>query len=387
MGLPIAYNLRLLRSARRLSQKKVAQAAGISVTAYQNIESGRAEPKVSTLQSIARALDVRLEDLVVPAPVLKGVRFRAFKRLKRREQVIVDVARRLADYNALEEMLGERRPYLLEDLTHSEAVLACPRGIQRAIAAAEATRNALGLGPDEPIRDICGLLEKAGVKVLPVSVASDGFFGLSVAPWDGGPAIAVNVWEQISVERWIFTAAHELGHLLLHLSAYDVSQVEEDSGEEEEANAFASYFLMPQPVFRREWQKTVGLPFVERVMKVKGIFHVSYRTVLYRLAETTSLGDDAWRLFNYRYRRVRGESLQAAQEPEPLAADSFQASLAEPLRRREPEAISRWDFVPARLDGLVRKAIETEQITVGRAAEILRIPHEEMRARMASWVS
>src|SRR5690606_22229521 len=138
---------RRLRSARGLSQIKVAQAAGISVTAYQNIEAGRAEPKVSTLQSIARALDARIEDLVLPAPTLKGVRFRAFKRLKRREQVLVDVARQLADYNALEVMLGEKRPYLLQDLPQSEAVLELPRGIRRATAVAEKARAALGLDP------------------------------------------------------------------------------------------------------------------------------------------------------------------------------------------------------------------------------------------------
>lgn len=46
---------------------------------------------------------------------------------------------------------------------------------------------------------------------------SDDFFGLSIGPADGGPAVVVNVWDGISVERWIFTAAHELGHLVLHL--------------------------------------------------------------------------------------------------------------------------------------------------------------------------
>jgi len=35
------------------------------------------------------------------------------------------------------------------------------------------------------------------------------------------------VWERLSVERWIFTAAHELGHLLLHLDAYDVSKTDD----------------------------------------------------------------------------------------------------------------------------------------------------------------
>jgi len=57
--------------------------------------------------------------------------------------------------------------------------------------------------------DVCELLEDNGVKVYPLCIANDEFFGLSVAKDDGGPAVVVNVWERISVERWIFTAAHD----------------------------------------------------------------------------------------------------------------------------------------------------------------------------------
>lgn len=50
---------------------------------------------------------------------------------------------------------------------------------------------------------------------------SDDFFGLLIGPTDGGPAVVVNVWDGISVERWILTAADELGHLVPHLGSYD----------------------------------------------------------------------------------------------------------------------------------------------------------------------
>src|SRR5690606_30495530 len=104
------------------------------------------------------------------------------------------------------------------------------------------------------------LLESSGVKVYPISLASDAFFGLSVAADEGGPAIVVNVWDRISVERWIFSAAHELGHLLRHLDAYDVRHHEEKPDEEKEANEFAAHFLMPEHLFRQEWEDTCGLP-------------------------------------------------------------------------------------------------------------------------------
>jgi len=82
--------------------------------------------------------------------------------------------------------------------------------------------------------------------VYPLNLVSDSFFGLSVAEDDGGPAIIVNVWERISVKRRIFSAAHELGHLLLHLDAYNVEESAEDKVQEREADVFASHFLMPE---------------------------------------------------------------------------------------------------------------------------------------------
>lgn len=65
--------------------------------------------------------------------------------------------------------------------------------------------------------------------------------------------MVVNVWDRVSVERWIFTAAHELGHLLLHLTSYQVDESTEDKGQEVEANTFASHLLMPEETFRKEW--------------------------------------------------------------------------------------------------------------------------------------
>ena len=88
------------------------------------------------------------------------------------------------------------------------------------VTVAQAARRSVGLGPEEPVRDVCRLLEDNGVKLLLLETNQDSFFGLSVGMRDGGPAVVVNTWDRISVERWIFTAAHELGHLLLHPSEY-----------------------------------------------------------------------------------------------------------------------------------------------------------------------
>jgi Zn-dependent peptidase ImmA (M78 family)/DNA-binding XRE family transcriptional regulator len=375
MSSAIGSNLRRLRAAQRMTQAEVASAAGITRLGYRNLEAGHSLPRAETLQALARALAVGVQDLVTPASELRHVRFRSFQRLNSREQILFEVGRRLRDFNEIEEILGDQIEPSLPlggDLSPAKA--------------AGATRERFGLGPSEPVRDICGLLEANGVKVLPLRVASDAFFGLSVAAADGGPAIAVNVWERISVERWIFTAAHELGHLVLHLEDYDVVQKEEEKRQEREANLFASHFLMPQEVFAKEWGETRGMALVDRVLKVKRMFRVSYRTVLYRLSEAGPDGPEVWRRFQVDIKRRTGRALLKDDEPEALAADAFRASFPESSRAGEPEDLSPADFMEDRLCRLVRRAVERAEITLARGAEVLGLPLEEMRQLSASWM-
>lgn len=378
----IGQNVKRWRVARGLSQAALASRAGLSRAGLQKIEQGSSIPRASTLRSIAHVLEVRVADLTRPVAALQAVRFRAHKRLAHRENVLAEVSLLLDDFNELEEITGERVPYRLRTL--AQELAGASSGYDRAVYAARRAREALGLAPEESIRDLGGLVESAGVKLLLPRLSSDGFFGLSIAEESGGPAIAVNVWDRISVERWIFTTAHELGHLLLHLDAYDVNKVDEDPDEEREASIFASHFLMPESVFRKEWEEAYGLPLVDRVLKVKRMFRVSYRTVLYRLIENGTYGPELWHLFASEYRRKTGKSLRGADEPAPLSASLFLSGRG--LKSEEPEHLSWADFVPDRKYALVRKALERELISLSRAAEVLHLDLTQMRQLAAGWL-
>ena len=179
---------------------------------------------------------------------------------------------------------------------------------------ASEARKELGLEADEPILDICSLLEQAGVKLFPYNYASDEFFGLSVGPKDNGPAIIVNTWERISTERKIFSAAHELGHLLMHISGYSIDNISEDRQQEAEADLFTGYFLMPKKGFDKEWDAAAGLHFLDRVMKVKYIFKVSYKTVLYRLIHLGVADKTIWKKFNLAFEQYYGKRLSHKEE-------------------------------------------------------------------------
>lgn len=380
----LSANLRRVRTAKRRSQGDVADAAGLSRVGYRNIEAGTAAPRVETLLKIAAALEVRVDELLVPVRQLKAVRFRAQKKMTTRGELLATVARWLDDYNELEKLLERTRSFGFASVRSK--VNRLPKGEARAKKAAALAREAINVGEREGIRDICGLLEDHGVKVFTPKLASEGFFGLSVAEADGGPAIIVNVWERLSVERWIFTAAHELGHLLLHLDAYDVEKSDEDPAQEKEADVFASYFLMPEKVFADELRDARGLPLLRLVFKLKRIFRVSWKSVLYRIASQSEDGGRLWGRFQAEYRALTGKTIGGTEEPDGLVAHDFRSVRPSPKAADEPEHLVEGDFVEDRLYRLVRAAIEDGHISMGRGAEVLGTDLETMRDLANSWV-
>jgi Zn-dependent peptidase ImmA (M78 family)/DNA-binding XRE family transcriptional regulator len=374
----LTANLVRLRTAKKFSQGKVAEAAGLSRAAYRSIETGKSVPRMDSLVAIADVLQVKLETLLTAVRELRSVRFRASKKMTTRVEILAEVSRWLTDYIELEELLDE----------HSESDLPKIRKGTSPTIAAEKLRNHFGLDTRQAVPDICALFESDGIKVFTPSIASDVFFGLSVGPDDGGPAIVVNTWDRISVERWIFSAAHELGHLLLHLDkhTYDAKRTDEDKAQEKEADQFASHFLMPGKEFEIRWEQSRGLPFIDRVFKLKRVFRVSYKTVLYRVSEIT--GDKSvWPQFHARYKRRYSRTLPHHDEPEGLPSEDFWGPAPVTKGAHEPERSSSFYFVGERLYRLVREGVEDGKISMGRAASILGKSLPEMREIANSWVS
>ena len=373
-GVCIAANLARLRLDKDLTQGDLALDAGLSRVALGRIERGAVLPRAKTLYALAKALAVPVSELVTSVHPLESVRFRAKAQVRSREQILAEVSKWLQAYAWLEAELGEQADFRFDK--------AKPTDSDSASAVARAARQAVGVAPDAAVRDICGLLEAGGVKILLLQTRRDSFFGLSVGQRDRGPAVVVNTWDRISVERWIFTAAHELGHLLLHPHEYrrEATTLPEDA--EREADEFASEFLMPEEAFAKEWEATSGHSLLSRVLKVKRIFRVSYKTVLYRLVQSRRETSKVWQVFQSQHCAYYGKPLRKADEPRALGKSEFAWSWE---RAGEPAGLSRHDFMDDRLSRLVRKALERERISVGRAAEILRLDREDMRRLAAEW--
>ena len=362
----IAENLKRLRIYQELTQQKLAEQCSIKYSSYRNYEAGKTIPKVDTLINLARGLNVPLQELLAPVQPLTHIRFRATKKMRVREKVIADVSRWLNNFNYLESILDMKQDNILDKFSNN--------GYNDLKELAQDVRKLFGLEPDEIIHDICALLESKGIKILQINIDSDDFFGLSVAKDSEGPAVIVNVNKKTPVERWIFTAAHELGHLILHKDSFDFKQEKEDKEQENEASRFASYFLMPDRMFRKKWEESSGSSLYHRIVHVKRIFKVSYKTIIYRLQDNYNYDKQRLHMmFNNEYRILHNKVLRFKTEP---------YSIAESRNSRE----LRYDFIESRLKKLVRIAVESEKISFSRGAEILNISINDFRQLAENWI-
>ena len=359
----LAKNIYRLRKASGLKQDEVAERAGLSRAAYLAIEKGKVNARSETLHKIAEAFNVSIRDLFIDLPELKSVRFRMKKiteqKRKAREQEIIKIALWLKDYNYLEKELGKKQEYKLAKIKEKDPVKLALK-----------VREHLGLDANEPIKDIYEVVNAAGIKLHLAEMPMDDFFGVSIGEEDGGPAISVNVSKGISVERQIFTVAHEMAHLILHKESFRPEMFDDEPDEEREADRFAGYFLMPDEEFKKALERCKGMHWFDAILTVKRYFRVSYLTVIRRLLDLGMTDNTIYQKFNTEYLRRYNVSLKNHQEPVAL---------------REPDTSSNNILVEERLHSLVREAVEKDIITISRAAEILNISHHDMNTLANSW--
>src|SRR5579871_814378 len=63
-ALRLGRNVKLLRDARGLTQSQIARLAGLPRATWANVETGAANPTLSVLHRVARALQVSVEELL-----------------------------------------------------------------------------------------------------------------------------------------------------------------------------------------------------------------------------------------------------------------------------------------------------------------------------------
>jgi Zn-dependent peptidase ImmA (M78 family)/transcriptional regulator with XRE-family HTH domain len=143
---------------------------------------------------------------------------------------------------------------------------------QNPVIAAESVRRSWKLSPG-PISNMFSALEKRGVRVFSLPGGDRAIDAFSF--WrDGSPYVFLN--PDRTPERQRFDLAHELGHLVLHKG----KQLARSRVVEQEANDFASAFLMPADAL---YLQVVGELRYADVFRLKAHWRVSAMAVVERL--------------------------------------------------------------------------------------------------------
>jgi len=265
-----------------ISKQALAECAGVDPSTLYRYLKGQQDMPSTVLMHLLERMDATMAD-VLPAPAASHILFRSDTVGARELPAVQKVIRRFADYAWLEDMLmGEP----VRELSLASKLITHRKGNEADLATlARSTRAAMGFSESGPIPSFMSCLQLT-VKVLTYQLADtpDGF---SVLEPDWGWCLAVNVANR-PVERVLFTAAHELGHMVCgHLDMFSGNEkTAKDMEIEQVANTFAGFFLVPSESLRAHWK---GVNPGNRTLNMlhlcglKSVYGVSYDCLLTRL--------------------------------------------------------------------------------------------------------
>jgi Zn-dependent peptidase ImmA (M78 family)/DNA-binding XRE family transcriptional regulator len=268
-----ASRLTVARKRRGLTLVEVGDRAGITAQSVSNYENGRQVPSAQVLDRLAEALRFPVSFFHAPELDLitvDQVSFRARSKLSaRKREVALSVGQLAIEFHDWMSKLYHLPPPDLPSLNKPDPETAA--GIVRA-------RWNLG---SAPIGNIVHLLESHGVRVFSLAPEYSDVDAFSFYN-DGVPFVFLNTMK--TAERGRFDAAHELGHLVLHGQGRDLARVQA----EQEANDFASAFLMPRESVVAHMPAS---PLVDQILTGKKIWNVAALALAYRLHDIGMLSD------------------------------------------------------------------------------------------------
>lgn len=258
--------LRVARQRRKLSGKQLADRAGVSAVTVSKAENGH-QVQNDTASLLADSLGFPIEFFYMERPEVIAVNTVSFRSLAKmsaanRDASLAAGALGVALYDWVDERFHLPEPDLI-DLSKER---------ERPDSAARLLRQHWGLG-DRPIGNMLALLESKGLRVLSLSENTLDVDAYSFWRSDR-PYVFLN--QMKTPERSVFDCAHELGHLVMHHHA----GAKGDKGAEQQADAFASAFVMPEADVKNEARNvtTVG-----HVLRLKKRWRVSAMALVFRL--------------------------------------------------------------------------------------------------------
>ena len=150
---------------------------------------------------------------------------------------------------------------------------------------AQLTRAAWQM-PYGPVRSLVAVVEAAGGIVVQCPFGTSQLDAVSQWPRGMPPLFFVNT--DNPVDRWRFTLAHEVGHIIMHRVP--------TANAEEEADRFASEFLMP----KRDVALDLHSLTVQKALRLKPRWRVSMQALIRRARDVGTITDRKYTsLFTY----------------------------------------------------------------------------------------
>ena len=309
-----AFDSARLTQARRLAgltKKAVADELKVSAVAVGQWESGTHPPRPDHVGRLAEVLKVPPAFLAGGRPYARlessAAHFRSLRRTPAHQRAkAIAFAEQIWELVYALEKRVQLPPVDLPGFTAGEVSMDMTDADP--VRAAQALRRAWGLGT-APIPHMVRLMEAHGLIITLVPFAGAATvtvdaFSTSQLP---RPIVVLTPDRADDVYRHRFTAAHEVGHLLLHGDA-----VPGDVIQEKEADSFAAEFLTPGEVVRPELPSRMDLKALEQLGKKWG---VSVDSLVYRCREVGAVSDPAYRRTYQRLNQLRRLGLF---QPEPV---------------------------------------------------------------------
>lgn len=254
------------RDLKGLTQSQLADAVGIDQSAIAHFEAGRAFPSPPSVSLIALETGVRPGFFELePAPPLPlgSLVYRARSSMRKSERD------RAHQYLSL---LVEQMRRMSKEL--NLPMLRFPSPLGNPVRSARLARIAFDIDPLRPVAHIINAMERHGAVVfgLPLSMERIDAFSSWVNIDCERPVIALKSVD--AGDRVRFSAAHELGHLVMHKDVHRYS-----TELEEEANAFAAEFLLPEEAMRKVLTQSLTL---ESAARLKQTWRVSIQMIIHR---------------------------------------------------------------------------------------------------------
>ena len=336
----LSKNLKFYRLRSGLSKKELAERAGISAMAISHYESGSRRPTMETLEMLAGILGVRISDFLAVRNekiIFSHGEFRKNAAFSGSQQELVreSVEEYFNRFMTAVEILGGD---VLPSAPQCHALEMSDDDEQNA----SVLRSHLGLSPDGPIEDLIGKLEDKGILIYAYDSGNAQFSGMNGLV-DNRPYIVFN--SGMSTERNRSTIAHELSHQMF---IWPDTMSESDA--EHKATAISGAFLFPRSDAVRELgiKRSAVTQDMTLVAKEYGI---SMMLLVKRSELAGIISPNRARSFY-------------------IAASRAGWRTAEPSRIPEER--------PALFAQLVYRAVNEEEISVQRGAELLKAPYSEI---------